>query len=291
VGQPQPYGVPTGVGLNAIGAAAVRAAESRRAGRLFTDPPAEAFVAAAGRPWRFPAKDEAAAATFWTALVAALVVRTRFFDEYLAGALAAGVRQVVMLGAGMDTRAYRLCWPRSARLWEVDLPAVLAFKDQVLTALAAVPSCQRFTVRADLREDWVPLLRAAGFRDDQPSVWLAEGLLLYLTPAQNDRLLVHIGRMAAPGSRLALSVSSHSMLESQADHEALDALGDYSSRVGTLWRSGFAEEPGSWLAGRGWRSRAYDPAERAKTYGRPLADLSEPGVDTRMGWLVSADRI
>jgi methyltransferase (TIGR00027 family) len=285
----QQYGVPTGVGTNAVGAAAVRAAESRRKDPLFSDPLAEAFVAAAGSPWKFPAKDEAASAPFWTMLAQSMVVRTRFFDEFLAGAYAAGIRQVVQLAAGLDTRAYRLRWPRSVRMFEVDLPDVLDFKDQVLTAMGAVPACSRRTVPADLREDWPAALRRAGFRDDVPTAWSAEGLLIYLTPEENDLLLRRITALSAPHSRLGLSVSSHEMLESQARRSTLDALGDYSARVGTLWRTGFTEQPGSWLSGYGWRSRAYDPAERAQAYGRRPGDLEGPQSGTGVGWLVVAD--
>jgi methyltransferase (TIGR00027 family) len=286
----QAYGVPTGIGLNAVGAAAVRAAESRRSDRLFDDPLAGAFVAAAGTPWRFPAKNEAASAPFWTMLVEALVVRTRFFDEYLAGAYATGIRQVVTLAAGFDTRAYRLRWPRAVRLFEFDLPEVVAFKEQVLTAMGTVPACHRVALRGDLRADWAGLLRRAGFRDDVPTAWLAEGVLLYFTPEENDRLLAQLSALSAPGSRLGMSVSSHAMLESQAKRDTLDALGDYSARVGAQWRSGFLDEPSSWLAKHGWRSRAYDPAERAKVYGRPFEDFSDPQTGNGVGWLVVAER-
>jgi methyltransferase (TIGR00027 family) len=286
---PQPHGVPTGVGLNAVGAAAVRAAESRRGDRLFDDQLAAAFVAAAGRPWRFPAKDEAAAAPFWTTITAALVVRTRFFDEFLAGAYATGIRQFVVLAAGLDTRAYRLSWPRGARLWELELPDVLAFKEQVLTAMGAVPNCQRLALRTDLRGDWRATLERAGFRPGLPTAWLAEGLLIYLTPEENDRLLAQISGLSAPRSRLGLSVSSHAVLESQSKHAALDALGDYSARVGSRWRSGFVEEPGDWLRQHGWRSHAYDPAERAAVYGRPVEGLCDPQTGSGIGWLVVAE--
>lgn len=286
----QVYGIPTGVGLNAVGAAAVRAAETRRSDRLFADPLAGAFVASAGTPWRFPAKDEAASAPFWTMLVEALVVRTRFFDEYLAGAYAAGIRQVVTLGAGLDTRAYRLPWPRAVRMFELDLPDVVAFKEQVLTAMGVTPGCHRHSLRADLLDDWPRVLRRAGFRDDLPTAWLAEGVLLYFTPEENDHLLGELSALSAPGSRLGLSVSSHAMLESQAKRSTLDALGDYSARVGARWRSGFLDEPSPWLSEHGWRSQSYDPAERAQAYGRPFADFSDPQTGKGVGWLVAAER-
>src|SRR3712207_8045357 len=61
-----------------------------------------------------------------------VVVRTRFFDDFLLYACwGAGVRQVVLLAAGMDTRAFRLNWPSGTRLYELDRPVVLAAKEEV----------------------------------------------------------------------------------------------------------------------------------------------------------------
>jgi Leucine carboxyl methyltransferase len=91
------------------------------------------------------------------------VIRTRFFDDYLTAATAAGCRQVVLLAAGLDTRAFRLAWPKGTCVFEVDLPGVLAFKDTVLAARSAVPRCERTGVPADLRADWTATLAKAGF--------------------------------------------------------------------------------------------------------------------------------
>jgi methyltransferase (TIGR00027 family) len=276
--------------MNAVGAAAVRAAESRRTDRLFDDPLAEAFVAAAGRPWRFPAKDEAAAAPFWTTMADTMVVRTRFFDEYLALASTTGIDQFVALGAGLDTRAYRLDWPRAARLWEVDQPDVVSFKEQVLTAMAAVPRCRRMSLGADLRGDWPSTLRRAGFRPELPTAWIVEGPLVHLTADECDVLLGRLGELSAPDSRLGLSVTTEAMLDPSAKPAVLDALGDYSVKVGTTWRSGSADDPAEWLAGHGWTARAYDPVQRGQAYGRRLAGVPGSPSGSGLGWLTVAYR-
>ena len=138
--------------------------ESRRDDRLFDDPYAQAFVDAA--PGAFPeepkSQEQLAAlgplASLGAVFYAHAVIRTRFFDDYLAAATAAGCRQVVLLAAGLDTRAFRLAWPQRTRVFEVDLSDVLAFKDTVLSARGAVPRCERTTVPADLREDWTAAL-------------------------------------------------------------------------------------------------------------------------------------
>src|SRR5438132_3170000 len=120
---------PTGVGKTALGVAMIRAEESRRSDRLFDDPYAAAFLAAA--PGVFDREQRAAAAgvggmaawgaVFWSHAV----IRTRFFDDYLFDAAERGIRQVLQLAAGLDTRAYRLAWPPGVRLFELELPEVL----------------------------------------------------------------------------------------------------------------------------------------------------------------------
>jgi methyltransferase (TIGR00027 family) len=83
-----------------------------------------------------------------------LGVRSRFFDEFLGSAAAAGLDQVVLLATGLDTRAFRLDWQPGTTVYELDVPKVLQFKNRVLTEQRAQPSCQRRTVAVDLREDW-----------------------------------------------------------------------------------------------------------------------------------------
>jgi hypothetical protein len=106
------------------------------------------------------------------------VIRTRFFDDYLTAAIAARCHQVVLLAAGLDTRALRLAWPAGTRVFEIDLPGVLSFKDSVLAAQGAVPRCERIKVPADLCTDWTAALAEAGFDRSTPAAWLAEGLLI-----------------------------------------------------------------------------------------------------------------
>jgi methyltransferase (TIGR00027 family) len=172
--------LPGGVGKTALGVAMVRAHESRRDDQLFDDPYAEAFVAAA--PHAFDAEQRAAAAggdmaSWGRAFWARAVVRTRFFDDYVLDAAAGSIRQVVLLAAGLDTRAFRLSWPRGMCRYELDLPAMLRFKERVLAERTAVARCERIAVAVALRTDWAVPLRDAGFQADSPTAWLAEGLL------------------------------------------------------------------------------------------------------------------
>jgi methyltransferase (TIGR00027 family) len=268
--------VPAGVGRTAIGMARVRADESRRPDRLFDDPYAEAFVAAApgALPEERAASGELAA---WGVTISVQgVLRTRFFDDYLLAACQAGCRQVVLLAAGLDTRAFRLAWPPGVRLFELDLPEVLAFKQRVLAREGAVPRCERSVLAVDLRGDWPAELTRAGFEPAESTAWLAEGLLIYLSAVEAARLLAAVGELSAPGSQLALEhrTTADTRLLDQA--RAIPALAE----VTLLWKGGLGEDARDWLARHGWRAQSHDRAALAAAYGRPLTGPSVGGFLT-----------
>ena len=137
------------------------------------------------------------------ALIDGVAVRTKYFDDYLMTAVRAGVRQVVILASGLDSRAYRLDWPAATVVYEIDQPQVIEFKTTTLADLGAAPTATRRTVPIDLRADWPTALRAAGLDTGAPTAWLAEGLLIYLPPDAQDRLFDNITVMSAPGSTIA----------------------------------------------------------------------------------------
>jgi methyltransferase (TIGR00027 family) len=193
-----------------------------------------------------------------------VVVRTRFYDDYL---LAAGCRQVVLLAAGLDARAFRLPWPAGTRVFELDLPEVLAVKDRVLAAQAARPACARTAVAVDLREDWPSALLAAGFEPAEPTAWLIEGLLVYLTAEQAAALLTTVRALSAAGSRLA------------TEGTGVAQVARTRQGVTALWRGGLDDPPG-WLARHGWRAEVHGFADLAATYGGPLPGPAASGFVT-----------
>jgi methyltransferase (TIGR00027 family) len=132
-----------------------------------------------------------------------ITVRTRFFDDFFTGATGAGIRQAVILAAGLDTRAYRLSWPDDMVVYEIDQPQVIDFKTGTLTVLGVTPTADRRPIGVDLRNDWPKALRWHGFDVNQPTAWIAEGLLVYLPAEAQDRLFDSIAALSAPGSRVA----------------------------------------------------------------------------------------
>jgi methyltransferase (TIGR00027 family) len=210
----------TSVGATATMVAAARAAASRQADPIINDPFAEPLVRAAGvELFARVASGElefADVETSW--LVDFFAVRTRFFDGFFPSALSAGIRQAVIVGSGLDSRAYRLEWPTGSIVFEIDQPEVVEFKDSILAGLGATPATRLCTVGIDLREDWPTALRQAGFDPAQPTAWLAEGLMIgYLPGDAQNRMLDQLTALSAPGSQLtadhapdgSISVSSN----------------------------------------------------------------------------------
>lgn len=266
-----------GVGETALGAAMMRADEGSRVDRLFDDPYASAFVAAV--PDAFaegPEPGDPEIAALADAFRAHIAVRTRFYDDYLSAACAQGCQQVVLLAAGLDARAFRLDWPHGVRLFEIDLPEVLSFKDAVLTEQRATPRCTRKTVSIDLREEWPTALTDAGFDGDLPSAWTAEGLLAYLSDDEAVRLLTCVSDLSRPDSHLALEaarVADDATLSHARDLPALD-------QIATMWKGGLHGDAADWLEQHGWRVDRHDRAALAAAHGRPAADTSAGGFIT-----------
>jgi methyltransferase (TIGR00027 family) len=211
------------VGATATLVAAARAVASRGDDAVIDDPFAEPLVRAVGvdfftrfangelPPERLAIGDSPDG---MRRLVDGMAARTRFFDDFLSAAThgdgGPGVRQVVILASGLDARAHRLDWPAATVLFEIDQPEVLAFKSRALADLGAHPRVDLRRVTVDLRDDWPAALRAAGFDPAAPTAWIAEGLLGYLPPDAQDRLLDLVGGLSAPGSRFAVEgVPSH----------------------------------------------------------------------------------
>lgn len=197
----------TGVGMTATFGAAARAVAANKG--LLNDPFAEALVRAAGVDYFTRLIDDERYGAdgkndpLISGMLQILALHARFVDEFLTDACRAGLRQAVILASGLDTRPYRLWWPRGTTVYEIDLPDVIDFKTQVLRNMGAKLGVNRCALGIDLRQDWLTALRRVGFDDAQPTVWVAENLLVgYLPPDAQDRLLRDVTDVSAPGSRL-----------------------------------------------------------------------------------------
>jgi methyltransferase (TIGR00027 family) len=154
-----------------------------------------------------------------------MAVRTRFFDRLFTDAAAAGVRQAVILAAGLDARAYRLPWPHGTTVYEVDQPEVIAFKSATLRNLGAKPTATHRAVAIDLRDDWPKALLDNGFDRSQPTAWSAEGLLIYLPPQAQDLLFDRITELSAPGSRIATEhIADMDVFADERSHEITERM-------------------------------------------------------------------
>ncbi len=215
------WDIATSVGTTAVMVAAARAGETERDEPLISDPYARVLVANAGTGvWEYlldadfvakVAEADVEAAAIFEHMGNYQAVRTHFFDAFFADAVAAGIRQVVILASGLDSRAYRLQWPAGTTVFEIDQPKVLDYKAATLAEHGVQPSATRRDVPIDLREDWPAALRSAGFDASQPTAWLAEGLLMYLPADAQDLLFERLTELSAPGSRVAAeTVGVHS---------------------------------------------------------------------------------
>ncbi|MFK4089670.1 SAM-dependent methyltransferase [Kribbella sp. NPDC020789] len=247
------------VGSTATAAAAARAIASRESPELIDDPYAEPLVRAVGIDLLTQLASGARPPGELVEQIAIDVAkaRTRFYDDFFLGAT--GISQVVILASGLDSRAYRLSWAAGTAVYELDQPAVIEFKTRTLAELGATPTTDRRTVGVDLRDDWPTALSGAGFDPTLPTAWSAEGLLGYLPPEAQDRLLDTITTLSAPGSRLATE-SRPGDLESTK--ESLKALSDR------------------------WRAQGFDPQMAQNRYYGPRNEAA-PYL-TSLGWTVTA---
>ncbi|WP_445168199.1 class I SAM-dependent methyltransferase [Mycolicibacterium sp. Dal123E01] len=203
------WDITTSVGSTALFVATARALEAQKPDPLALDPFAEVFCRAVGGPWAAVLEGEAPehplkSEEFGQHFVTFQAARTRFFDAYFRRVAQAGVRQIVLLAAGLDSRAYRLDWAPGTTIYELDQPQVLDFKRETVAAYGATAKAERREIAIDLREDWPQALRDSGFQPDQPSAWIAEGLLIYLPASAQEQLFSGIDALASSGSHLAV---------------------------------------------------------------------------------------
>jgi methyltransferase (TIGR00027 family) len=262
--------------------AAARARESQRCDRLFNDPWAPILVGLEGL--RGFNRAITASGTGTGDLHSII---TRFFDDFLLRITdAEAVRQVVLVASGLDTRAFRLLWPPQTRVFELDQPQVIAYKDSRLSLIGATPSCERRAIGVNLNEPWTDALCGAGFDPSQRSVWLLEGFLYFLAEPAVLHLLAVITGLAGRGSWLGLDVVNGSMLTSFSTRHWNERM----AAIGAPWLFTL-DDPKAFLAEFGWSALVVQPGEKGAGFGRfpyPVTTAAEPVVPR--SFLVTATR-
>ena len=198
----------------------------------------------------------------------AVVLRTRFFDDFGTSAASNGCTQVVLVGAGLDTRAFRLAWPDGLRVFELDLPDVLDFKNRILSEESAEPTCERITVPLDLQHpDWPARLTNGSFDPASRTAWIAEGFLPYLGHDEAEHLLAAVGRLSSTGSVLALDHAGGAN-DSLSQARALPSM----EEIAAMWKGGLGGDVALWLAHHGWKPETIVSGTLSARYERKTTE-------------------
>jgi methyltransferase (TIGR00027 family) len=248
-----------GVSRSSLIMAAARAIETERPDGLFKDPLAAKL---AGEDTIFEARPGIQKYEDMGAPIA--IVRTRFFDDFLQSK-AELVKQVVILGAGMDTRAFRLPWPSGTHLFEIDTPDVIEYKESILENTPSL--CHRHLIAVDLKELLAESLVSRGFQSDIPTIWLMEGSIYYLDESDVHKLLKTITDLSTPGSFFG------------ADFINSFFVGRDSEEFSRYWKYG-CDEPESLLSTYNWSASVVQASDEDANYGRftyklPARDVTD----------------
>jgi methyltransferase (TIGR00027 family) len=298
------------VGATALGVASSRAAETRSENPLIRDPFAQVFLDAAGDGvWNWHSvplpleviEAEPEVPLQMRAMIGYMACRTAFFDNFFIDATRAGIRQAVILAAGLDARSWRLPWPDGVTVYELDQPKVLDFKASTLHEHGAEPACHRVAVPVDLRQDWPAALRQTGFDPSAPSVWSAEGLTPYLPAAASDLLFERVHELTVTGSRVAVEALSPDFAdpEVRAKRRArMDRIRAVMAKVDPqreiprndeLWYFEEREDVGEWFGRHGWDVTVTTSYELTASYGRsPAPEVQDT---TPHNLFVAAERV
>jgi len=267
------------LGSTAYWTAAVRAMEHARPDRLINDPWAEALAGEVGAAWIAGRAPES---------VLPVLLRTRYFDDFLQRTSKENnIRQIVLVAAGLDTRAFRLDWPAGTRIFEMEQANVLEYKEQILVSLGAKTARERTTIAADLTQPWKDELLKAGFDSHEPSTWLLEGFLFYLPNDSIISILEQAISLVVSGSWLGFDVMNSSTLNSPLTRSWVEMQAKNGAPfIGTL------DDPQKFLSARGWQAYLTQAGAPDANYGRwtfPVIPTDMPNMPHN--WFVTAKKL
>jgi methyltransferase (TIGR00027 family) len=272
------------VGATALGVAAARAVETRSDNPLVQDPFAAMFIDAAGEgtwsrfPQELPADADPELVEQMQLMRNYMACRTKFIDDFFLGATDAGIRQAVILAAGLDARVWRLPWPEGTVVYEIDQPKVLEFKHSTLDAHQAHPRATYIPVPVDLRHDWPKALQESGFNPELPTIWSAEGLLPFLPAKAQDLLFERVQTLSATRSGFIVEAFAKGFFNTANLDRMRAQWRKWSAEVATagqrtfdfeeLWYLEERTDVADWLATHGWDTASTPTLELLSRYGR-----------------------
>lgn len=237
--------------------AAGRAYETRRSDALFIDPFAEKLAGKEVLEDVIPRleADEKAGKPFTS-------IRTRYFDDLILGH-SQNIQQIVLLGAGLDTRALRMEWAADTHVYEIDQSNILTYKESVLEDIQ--PTCNRHAIAADLKDSlWSEMLIKQGYQPSKPSIWLLEGVLYYLNEEEVHNLLTTITTLSVKGSWFGADVINSVIMNGQDDWAK-------------YWLS-CCDDPESFFEQYGWQASAIQPGDEGASFGRFTFQFPDPSL-------------
>lgn len=220
-------------------------------------------------------------------LWASIACRKRFIDERLSDPLN-DTDAVVVLGAGLDTRACRIARHSTLPVFEVDQKINIDRKAAVLTRVLGTPPTSVHLVPVDFEHDaLIPALESHGYRSDQRTFFIWEGVTQYLTPEAVRATLAQLSD-AAPGSRLIFTYVRQDFIDGTNTYGAESVYRRFRKRR-EVWKSGLVpEHVGDLLAGYGWRLvEQAGPSYFRDTYIRPSG---RDVIASPIEWTVLAER-
>jgi methyltransferase (TIGR00027 family) len=261
----------------ALWAAYFRAEETKRPDALFRDPYAEKLEGGKGEEIARSIPEGQAHAWAW-------VSRTYLFDQFIRKEIENGADLIVNCAAGLDARPYRMELPAGLHWVELDLPEILAYKEERLAQ--EKPHCVLERIRVNLANalERHSVLQSLGTRGKR-GVILTEGLLIYLSPQEVSSLAADLASVPS-FQRWILDMHSPRLLQMMQKN-----TGKALEEAGAPFRFGPAEGP-EFFAPHGWETiQAEGTLKTAARFGRPpfllrlLAKLPQsPGSERKRPW-------
>lgn len=250
-----------GVSDTALLVAAMRAEEKE----LFIDPYAEILAGEKGKTLLKKAIEVSGPQPV-------IALRTAFIDGKIKEFLNIGGRQIVIIASGMDSRAYRLDFPTGTTIYELDHAEVQTYKAEKLRNVE--PRCKRVALSIDLAHDWTKPLLDSGMNPKEKTLWLVEGLVMYLDPAAVQILFGRVKTLAKTGDVLLGDTLSRTLLDAPFMQDQLEFL----KSMGAPWKFG-ENEPEKFFQKLGWKAEAKQAGELFPTrWPFPVAPRHVPDV-------------